>query len=282
MSARIRMPAVAGLFYPEDKDELTDLITSLLNKNKVNRKFKDIVGIVAPHAGYVYSGNSAATAYNVLKQNSDFETVIIISPSHTEYFKGSTIFDGDAYRTPLGDVPINRELAEVIVENGEFVSFGNLGHKQEHALEVHLPFLQMIKDEFDIVPIVIGDQSLKYVQDLSNAISELIDDKTIIIASSDLSHFYSKEKADKIDNIIVDRINNFEYPELFDDLANEKCFACGGGGIVALMETADIIGINKAAVLSHTDSGDVTQDKSSVVGYLSAVIYGEEDESEKL
>ena len=88
---------------------------------------------------------------NVLKQNSDFETVIIISPSHTEYFKGSTIFDGDAYRTPLGDVPINRELAEVIVENGEFVSFGNLGHKQEHALEVHLPFLQMIKDEFDIV-----------------------------------------------------------------------------------------------------------------------------------
>lgn len=275
MSENIRMPAVAGLFYPENAEELSQQIASLLEENKPAKKYSKVAGIIAPHAGYIYSGKSGAIAYNVLKENSDFKTAIIISPSHLEYFKGSTIFDGDAYRTPLGDIPINKELSKFIVEKSKTITFGSKGHGGEHALEVQLPFLQMIKSDFDIVPIVIGDQSLTYIQDLSNVLSELMDENTIIIASSDLSHFHTREKATELDNIVVNRINNFEYPELYSDLNKSNCYACGGGGIIALMQTADILGLKHAEVLSYTDSGDVTNDNSSVVGYLSAVIFDE-------
>lgn len=276
MSKIIRKPAVAGLFYPEDAAELKKTVTSLLEENRPSKEYNNIIGIVSPHAGYIYSGKSAAIAYNVLKDNSYFETAIILSPSHQEYFKGSSIYDGDAYETPLGEIPINKTLSKHIVDNCDTVFFSDIGHKEEHALEVQLPFLQIISENFSIVPIVIGDQSIKYIQELSSILSEVIDNKTIIIASSDLSHFHSKDKATELDNIIVNRINKFEYPELYNDLANRKCEACGGGGIVALLETADIIGSNKAEVLSHTDSGDVSNDNSSVVGYLSAVIYEKE------
>ncbi len=276
MSEKVRKPAVAGLFYPEDSAELKRLIESLLEENESSKKYNNIVGIVAPHAGYIYSGKSAAVAFNVLKENSEFETAIILSPSHHEYFKGSCIYDGDAYETPLGKIPINKIIAEHIVDNSDSLFFGNKGHKDEHALEVQLPFLQIINSDVNIVPIVIGDQSIKYIHELSKILSELVNEKTIIIASSDLSHFHSKEKAAELDNVVVDRINNFDYIELYNDLAKGDCEACGGGGIVALLETADIIGKNDAEVISHTDSGDASNDNSSVVGYLSAVVYGKE------
>ncbi len=272
MDNKIRKAAVAGLFYPDDETELENLILSLLDENKPEKEFVDILGIVAPHAGYSYSGKSAAVAYNVLKENSDFKTAIILSPSHHKYFEGSSIYDGDAYETPLGEIPINKAIAKYIIDNTETVSWGEEGHTEEHALEVQLPFLQIIKEYFDIVPIVIGSQSVEYITELANILSELITEDTIIIASSDLSHFHSKDKAQELDQVVINRINNFEYPELYNDLANGNCEACGGGGIITLLETADILGYNKAEVISYTDSGDVTNDNSSVVGYLSAVI----------
>ena len=275
MNIKVRVPAVAGLFYPNNSTELSEQINILLELNKPTKKYNNILGIIVPHAGYIYSGKSAAFAYNALKENIDFETAIIISPSHQEYFKGISIYDGSAYQTPLGDVPINKELAEDIVKRSKTISFSNKGHKKEHALEVQLPFLQTIKNDFNIVPIVIGDQSAEFIQDLSNVLSQIYDGRIILIISSDLSHFHSKKKASELDKIIVDRINNMEYPELYNDLANNKCEACGGGGIVALLECADIIGDYKAEVLSHTDSGDVSNDNSNVVGYLSAVIYSD-------
>jgi len=276
MSNKIRKPAVAGMFYPDNSNELKSLITSLLEENKPTKSFNDVVGIVAPHAGYIYSGKSAAVAYNVLKDNSKFETAIVLSPSHHEFFNGCSIYDGDYYQTPLGDISINRSLSGFIVESGEGIVFSEQGHGEEHALEVQLPFLQMINNNFNLIPIVIGNQNANYLQELSKILSELVDEKTVIIASSDLSHFHSKEKAKALDNVVINRINNFEYPELYSDLAKKNCEACGGGAIVTLMETADIIGKNRSEVLSYTDSGDVSGDISNVVGYLSAVIYGEE------
>jgi len=273
MNKKIRKPTVAGMFYPEDPTELKKLILSLLEENKTSKKYNNIVGIVSPHAGYIYSGKSAAVAYNVLNENTTFETAIILSPSHQEYFKGCCIYDGDAYETPIGEIPIEKEISKFIVDNSETIFFGNMGHKEEHALEVQLPFLQVIRNNLSIVPIVIGDQSIQYILELTKSLAKVVDDKTVIIASSDLSHFHSKEKASELDNVIVDRINNFEFQELYNDLALKNCEACGGGGIVALLETASIIGKNKAEVLSYTDSGNVSNDFSSVVGYLSAVVY---------
>ena len=273
MSDKIRKPAVAGMFYPENPNDLLNTTTTLLTENKPQNKYEEILGIVAPHAGYIYSGKSAAFAYNVIKEKGDFKNAIVISPSHYAYFQGSSIYDGDYYETPLGKVPVNKTLSEKIIAESKNVFFSEKGHGEEHALEVQLPFLQTINKNFSLVPIVIGDQSSLYIQDLSKALSKVMDDSTIIVVSSDLSHFHSRTIAQKIDNKVIERINDFDFPELYSDLASGNCEACGGGGIVALMEVADIIGDYKAEVLSYTDSGMVTGDTASVVGYLSAVIY---------
>jgi AmmeMemoRadiSam system protein B len=269
----IRNQAVAGMFYPGEENELRKQIKLLLETNKPKKHFTDIIGVISPHAGYIYSGRSAAYAYNVLKHDVQFDTVIIISPSHREYFQGISIYDGDAYQTPLGITPINKSLAEKIIEEGDHICFGSEGHGSEHSLEVQLPFLQMIQDDFTIVPIVIGDQSRKFVDDLALSLSKSIAENIIVVVSSDLSHFYKKNKADQLDSIIVNHINNYNFEELMKDFESKMCEACGGGGIVALMKAASLQAESKAEVISHTDSSDVSGDTSSVVGYLSAVIY---------
>ena len=271
----IREETVAGMFYPGEEDELRREVKLLLETNIPRKHYKNVVGIISPHAGYIYSGRSAAYAYNVLKNDVQFETVIIISPSHREYFQGVSIYNGDAYQTPLGVTPINKTIAEKIIEDGDHIYFGNEGHGAEHSLEVQLPFLQMIQDDFSIVPIVIGDQSRKYVDDLAHSLSKSIGKNIVVIVSSDLSHFHEKSKADQLDSIIEEHINNYDYEELMEDLEANKCEACGGGGIVALMKAANLQAKSKARVISYTDSSDVSGDTSSVVGYLSAVIYRE-------
>ena len=269
----VREPSVAGMFYSASPKKLQEDIQSLLNFNKPAEKFENIFGIISPHAGYMYSGRSAAFAYNAVSGNK-FKTVVIISPSHREYFPGISIYNGNAYKTPLGELSVNKELAKKIISNSKIIFEGLNGHRTEHALEVQLPFLQMVMKDFTIVPIVMGDQSRIFIDELASRLSNAVDDETLIVASSDLSHFYNKENADKLDSVIEKHINNFDYETLQKDLENGKCEACGGGGIVVLMKTADLLDRRKSKVLSRTNSGDVTGDKSEVVGYLSAVIYG--------
>lgn len=268
----IREAAVAGIFYPASAGKLKSDIQYLLNSNKPDQEFNNVMGIISPHAGYVYSGNTAACAFNVIKEKK-YSTIIIISPSHREYFPGICIFEGDAYSTPLGIVEINKEMRKLLTFENNFIFQGIKGHGDEHAIEVQIPFLQMVLEEFKIVPIVIGDQRKEFVFGLAEKLSLIMDDKTLIVASSDLSHFYSKAEADKLDTQVEKRIESFDYEGLQSDFETKKCEACGGGGIVALMKAADLVGKNKAKVLSHTDSGDVTNDDSEVVGYLSAVVY---------
>lgn len=269
-----RKPAVAGLFYPANAKQLSDEVRLLLSVNKPDFKSSKVFGIVSPHAGYIYSGKTAAFGFNLLG-NQNIENVIIISPSHREYFSGSCIYSGAGYETPLGKIEINKELAKKITEGSKTI-FENLrGHGKEHAIEVQLPFLQNVIKNFKIIPIVIGDQSKIYVDELANQIAKAIDDKSIIIASSDLSHFHSRVTADRLDSIVEDSIEKFEYLKLQENLEKGICEACGGGPIVAMMKTADILKQNKSRVLHRSDSGDVTGDFNEVVGYLSAVVYGD-------
>jgi len=268
----VREPAVAGMFYPDNVDELKSNVNSHLGSARLNRNYENVFGVVSPHAGYPYSGLSAAYAYNVLR-NLDIETAIILSPSHREYFHGSSIYNGDAYRTPLGEVAIDTNLAEELADSNEYIFLGDNGHGPEHAIEVQLPFLQMVKPEVKIVPIVIGDQNKIYLDSLAETLSKIMNETRVIITSSDLSHFHTKSDADHLDTIIEKHIDNFSYNTLQSDLEKSNCEACGGGGIVAMMNAADICGYKNSEVLSRTDSGDVSGDNSSVVGYLSAVIY---------
>jgi len=270
----IRPPAVAGLFYPSDSIKLLAEIQNMLSAVESKPVASNIFGIVSPHAGYVYSGKTAAYGFNLLK-NKNYDKVIIISPSHREYFAGASIFNGDAYETPLGVVEIDKELAQKIIEGSKTIFFGMEGHRQEHAIEVQIPFLQTVLTDFKIVPIVMGDQGEVFVDDLANQIAKAVDDKTLIVASSDLSHFYSKQKAFELDSIVAKHISDFDYEKLQNDLNSRKCEACGGGPIVVLMKAAGLLNKKKSMLLHRSDSGDVSGDNSEVVGYLSAAIYGD-------
>ncbi len=270
----IREPAAAGLFYPDKSDQLRKELDLLLSVSRPSFIPEKIAGIISPHAGYIYSGKTAAYAFNVLKDK-NFKTVIIISPSHREYFAGISIYDGDAFETPLGVVPINKELRKSIAENSKFVFTGKKGHIEEHAIEVQIPFLQYVLKDFSIVPIVMGDQDEKYVDDLAEQIAKNFNDDIVIVASSDLSHYHTKETADKLDSVVERNISDFDYEQLLENLNNKICEACGGGPIVSMMKAAYLNNKTKSHILHRSDSSDTSGDTRQVVGYLSAVIYGE-------
>ena len=271
----IRKPAVAGMFYPANADELKYMVDFLLkNADVSDEKLNlDIAGIIAPHAGYVYSGQAAAYAYKTVLDKS-YDTVVVISPSHREYFPGISIYNGDAYETPLGIINIDKEKREELVFNSRYFFESENGHKDEHALEVHLPFLQRaLKSDFKLIPLVMGDQKEGYINELADKISEIYDEKTLIVASSDLSHYYPASYAEKLDTRIEKRINNFDFEGLYKDINRKLSEACGAGPMVAMMKGLKHSGKENAEVLVRTNSGEVSRDFSEVVGYLSAVIY---------
>lgn len=269
---KIRHQQVAGYFYPADREKLKAELSLMLNVAKPEKSFNNIFGIVSPHAGYIYSGRTAAHAFNLLKSK-NYSNVIIISPSHAEYFPGVSIYDGDAYETPLGIVEINNSIADKMAEGSRTIFRGIEGHRKEHALEVQIPFLQSVLNNFTIVPVVMGDQSKQFIDELADRISKVADDKTLVVASSDMSHFYSATEANKLDSIVEKRINEFDYENLLKDIDRHECEACGAGPIISMMKAAAMKEVNKSFVLHRSDSGDVTGDKSEVVGYLSAVVY---------
>ncbi|GAB4149461.1 MAG: AmmeMemoRadiSam system protein B [Ignavibacteriales bacterium] len=272
MNEIVRKSAVAGMFYPKNPETLKKMINDFLEKTKSPDTYENIFGLISPHAGYIYSGYSAAFAFNTIIDK-NIDTVIIISPSHHDYFQGISVYSGDFYETPIGRIAIDKELRELFISSSNNLFASDLGHRNEHAVEVQIPFLQEVLSQFKILPVVIGDQRRKFLDELSIKIANCYKPKTLVIASSDLSHFYSKEMADKLDSIVEERINDFDFEELQSDLENQNCEACGGGAIVSLMKSANLLGFTKSKVLSRTDSGDVSGDNSSVVGYLSAVIY---------
>ncbi len=269
----IRPAQVAGHFYPANPDKLKKDIGLLLDVTKPKERIEKIFGIVSPHAGYIYSGKTAAHAYNLLI-GKKYKSVVIISPSHSEYFPGVCVFEGDAYETPLGILKVDKDFREKLLTDDGIIFIGYEGHRREHALEVQLPFLQSVLKDFKIVPIVMGDQLKRNIDTLAKKLAEVSDDETLIVASSDLSHFYNKTQADRLDSIVEKRVRDFDFETLQTDLETHTCEACGGGPIVALMKSASLMNIRHSMVLHRSDSGDVTGDNSEVVGYLSAVFYG--------
>ena len=271
---KIREPAVAGLFYPADKNKLEKEIALFLEKSPLFDDFKRIYGLAAPHAGYIYSGGVAARAYRQIMGRS-YDTVVVISPSHTVYFNKISVYDGDAYRTPLGDISIDQELAWELTQQNPKIELSGLGHDtDEHALEVQLPFLQYVLKSFKLIPIVMGDQSLLNIDILSAALAHTLKDRNaLIVASSDLSHFHDYDTAVELDQRVVGAINIFNEEKLYDELRNDKCEMCGGGPVISTMKACKKLGANKSKVLTYRNSGDVTGDRSRVVGYRSAVFY---------
>ena len=169
---------------------------------------------------------------------------------------------------------MNKQIIENLTTRSRNIFSGLIGHgEHEHSLEVQLPFLQMVLKDFDLVPIVIGDQSQKYIYELSDILAEIHTEDMLIVASSDLSHFHKKETAKKLDGIIEELITKMDFEGLLRDLADNKCEACGGGPIATLLRSAMLNKYKNSKVLHTSDSGDVSGDNTGVVGYLSAVVY---------
>ena len=268
--ALIRQPAVAGTFYDGGSAALRDHVDLLLGQARGAKHKGTIVGLVSPHAGYMYSGLTAAAGYRALKGLS-FDVVFIVGPSHREFFTGASIYPGDAYRTPLGDVLLNPEARASLADESKYLKISEAGHGAEHSLEVQLPFLQRILGSFTIVPIVIGDQTPEACFEVGKALASVARGyKALMIASSDLSHFHPYDDAVRLDRQVIDSVESFDENRLMDRLANEQLEACGGGPVVAVMHASKLLGANRSQALFYCNSGDITGDKAGVVGYLSA------------
>jgi AmmeMemoRadiSam system protein B len=268
----IREPAVAGMFYPSERSVLDREVDALLNRVEVGEVKGELRGLIAPHAGYVYSGYTAANGYRLLKGKS-IQTVVIISPSHREYFRGISVFPGSAYRTPLGILEVDDEVRSELIRDGGVIEASMSGHREEHAIEVQLPFLQKVLADFKIVPVVMGDQQREFCIDLGEGLGRILKGRSaLLVASSDLSHYYPYDIACKLDQVILNDVGGFDEEKLLKDLDTQRAEACGGGPIVAMLIAAKKLGADKVEVLHYCNSGDVTGDKDGVVGYLSAAV----------
>ena len=273
---KIRKPVVAGAFYPGDSLSLSKKIAGFYKNVKKEALAGEIVGLVAPHAGYDYSGQVAAYGFKQL-EGMEFDVVVVISPFHYDRFSGSSVYDGSAYETPLGKIQVDKELVSKMVGLSEDVHLSDRGHammglRGEHSLEVELPFLQIVLGDFKLVPIVMGDQDFESCEALGQALAKALKNKkALIVASSDLYHGQGRDEAVKRDKVVLDRVNSFDYRGLYDDVAQGKCMACGSGPIIAAMIAAKGLGADQSKVLHYANSYDVTGDESYVVGYMAAV-----------
>ncbi len=274
---RVRKPAVAGMFYPSNADELERTVRGLLDGVKTALRPGTVVGLVAPHAGYVYSGGTAAAAYAQLR-GTDRSVVVVVSPSHREFFDGISVYPGDAYETPLGTLPVAGEMRSRLTALMPGLLVSTKGHGTEHALEVQLPFLQCALGDFALLPLVIGHQSREHCFALGAALAALCrGTDALLVASTDLSHFSSAEVAQHLDDVVAADIEAFDPERLMQDLEAGTAEACGGGPVAAVMRACDLLGARVPTVVARTHSGMITGDHRSVVGYLSAVIQHIED-----
>ncbi len=279
----LREPAVAGMFYPDRPEVLSRDVKGYLENVKKEKVEGEVFALVSPHAGYVYSGQVAAYAYKLV-EGKTIDTVVIVAPSHRALFQGASVYDRGGYRTPLGVIPIDVELSRKLMEKRKEIQFLPDAHAQEHSLEVQLPFLQVALKSFKLVPIVMEPYwRWETCQSLASAIAEAVRGKNVLlVASSDLSHFHSYEKAVELDKIVLNHIERFDPEGLNRDLKAGRCEACGGGPILSIMLAAKAMGANKGKVLKYLNSGDVVGDRSRVVGYAAGVFYKTAGGAEKM
>ena len=279
----IREPVFAGEWYPGQSDILSRDIRQYLQNVKEGKSEGEVVALVSPHAGYMFSGQVAAHAYQFIAGKS-FDSVIVIGPSHRFPFKGASLWDRGGFRTPLGVVPVDTELSKKLMEKRKEIRFIPEAHSQEHSLEIQIPFLQIVLKSFKLIPIVMEPYwSWESCQSLASAIGETVRGKNVLlIASSDLSHFHSYDEAVKLDKILANHVDRFDPEGLNRDLKGGRCEACGGGGILTVMLAAQALGANQGKVLKTLNSGDVTGDRSRVVGYAAGVFYKAVEGKEKM
>ncbi|MEW6214930.1 MAG: AmmeMemoRadiSam system protein B, partial [Nitrospirota bacterium] len=282
----VKEPAVAGTFYPAQKDALREMVDEFLSKVQEGSYSGKLIALISPHAGYQFSGQVAAYLYKQL-EGKDINTVILIGPSHYKSFSGASVYTKGRFRTPIGDVKIDEDIAGCLINEKANVIFDPDAFEKEHSTEVQIPFLQQVLKDFKIVPILIGSptrQSFKY---LTGRLTEILkkDEKVIIIASTDLSHFHDYETAITMDKKIIDAVERMSIEDIGKNLTNRESEMCGAYPVIYTMVVARILGANYGLLYKYANSGDVTGNKDRVVGYAAMGIYKSEltkEEKEEL
>lgn len=276
--ARIRRPAVAGIFYPRDPFELNQAIERSFkdqrfgpNKLPPSGSKRRIYGIVSPHAGYLYSSAVAANGFYEVS-SMEFDDVVMIGPNHYGIGTGAAIMNTGLWETPLGQVEINQELSSVISKNSEIIDLDDFAHSKDHCLEVQLPFVQYIKKKFRIVPIILIMQDRQTAEDIGRSIAQSITNtKSLLIASSDFTHYESNSEAHRKDMELIKAILSLDILKFYTTLERENVSACGYGAIASIMTAAKNLGATKGELLKYATSGDIIGDTNTVVGYSSIV-----------
>jgi hypothetical protein len=285
MSAeKIRESVIAGTWYPADPAKLGKELGMYLDRAHPPEIKGDLIALVVPHAGYMYSGGVAAWSYKLLLNNR-FDRVLILAPSHRTSFRGASIYNLGGYRTPLGIVPLDHELIDDLYKNTALIRYNPQADLMEHSLEIQLPFLQIVLDTFSLTPVIMGAQHYDFCAQLADAIEAVCKGRRVlIIASSDLSHYYPYERAVLLDGVCLERLNCFDPEGLASEVQNQSTQACGAGPLITTMLAAKKLGGDRCKVLNYANSGDVTGDRSGVVGYAAAAIYrsANHGESQKL
>lgn len=264
MSKQVRYPAVAGSFYPQSPKELRKMITTLLDYGKISEPKEPPVALIVPHAGYIYSGPIAADAFKVVRDyKQNWKKVAVIGPAHFVYMNGFGLPSADFFRTPLGDVEICPELVSRLLEVGG-VAINDEAHIQEHSIEVQIPFLQCVLEDFQLVPILVGDVSEGQMESLLQILFKEKD--LLVILSSDLSHYFDYQTACQIDLLTTRAIEALK-PER---VSGEQ--ACGAKAIRGLLRVVSKLGL-VIQTITLANSGDTAGDKNRVVGYGAYAVY---------
>ncbi len=274
---KIRKPAVSGMFYAGTARELEEQIKWCYKHElgpgalpRVNQEGpREIMAIVAPHAGYYYSGPVAAHAYKELSNDGIFDTAVILGPNHTGYGYPVSLWTGASWNTPLGEVEINEELAQRLL--GEAIKADETAHIYEHSIEVQLPWLQHLYKKVKIVPITMLAQDIETARTVGKAISQA-GDNLIIIASSDFTHYEPHSVAIEKDNSVIEAIVALDEEELYKRCVSLNCTMCGYGPVASAIVAAKEMKAKRASLLKYATSGDTSGDFSRVVGYGSIVI----------
>ncbi len=269
MHPTTRDPAVAGRFYPRDRDTLLKDLRSYLSPQQAATP---AIGCVVPHAGYIYSGAVAGAVY----ANLDLpQRIIILCPNHTGKGRPLAIMSNGTWETPLGQAPIDAPLADALTKRFPLLNEDADAHRSEHAIEVELPFLQFRRPDFTFVPIALGTRQFEILERLGEAIAETVQaqgGKILIIASSDMNHYENDTVTRMKDHKAIEQILGLDPRGLFDVVTKEEISMCGFGPTVVMLTAAKRLGATSAELVKYATSGDVSGDREMVVGYAGVVV----------
>ena len=269
MTSAVRMPAVAGRFYPSRRDEL---LRDISNYSTTSEPALAAIGCVAPHAGYMYSGHVAGAVYARLEIP---QRCVVLCPNHTGAGHPLAVMTRAAWRTPLGDVAADTELGADLLKRFPMLQEDAAAHRSEHAIEVQLPFLQARQAELRFLPIAVGTSDFDALAGLGEALAAAIaaaGDKVLIIASSDMNHYESDAITRVKDHKAIERVLALDPRGLWDVVMSQNISMCGFGPTVAMLTGAKRLGAKTATLVKYATSGDVSGDHDQVVGYAGIVV----------